>query len=296
MANPDLVKKITEGIRNTGYPLEQRVGHCLQSRGWHPFHAVSYWEPKQGTQRELDILAYKIIQERRIELRISCKRSVSKQWVFFTEDASRYVETSSDLKITPIPDHPDTFRRRHETLKDLPFFKHKRRAINFTALAGDKMDKEAKSLMRDGLLSAISSVYHRIYPHHLFGDVRGHLYLFVTVFDGLMFESFYDPQREQDQVIEINYAQWRTLFPLETRWKSITNDAGRRVLLANVLFWFSEIFRVEVMTWNHFPNYLEEVERAFAGVQQTDLNVIGMPWKDEFFPRTGQWPSIHDAG
>ena len=66
----DLKQAVLQAIQKTGYPLEQRVGKCLERHGWEPFYSITYIDPSDKTQRELDIMAYKEIQYRRIELRI----------------------------------------------------------------------------------------------------------------------------------------------------------------------------------------------------------------------------------
>jgi hypothetical protein len=284
MGNPDLLKKVVEGIKQTGYPLEQRVGHCLRQYGWIPFHAVTYWEPKEKTQRELDILAYKNIQDRRIELRISCKRSSSKQWVFFTEEKGDR-DFGTLLKVLPVSDNRARYLKIPAVLARLPFFSHDRIAINYTALGGNKDDKDAKSLLRGGLLSSLTSVYEDAYPHNLLFDQRGKIILFVVVFDGFMFESFFDPHKQEDHVSEIAYAQWDTKLRLARVCDNIADQNGIPVPLSDVMYWFSDRFRVEVLTWNHLPNYLASLDAVFSGLDANALRLFGQPWTQKNFPK-----------
>lgn len=293
MTRDDLQKRIADAVKRSGYPLEQRVGHMLESKGWHAYHSVNYRDPMTNGERELDVLAYKIIQERRIELRIACKRSVAKPWILFTEDAERYYKHGNILKVTPVISDIERYRKLVAVLADLPLFSHPRRAINYTVFSGKDLDNEARSLMKDGLYSTLTSVYHRLFPGSLLLDERGTVYLFITVFDGLLFESYYDANQDCDEIREIQYGQWDKRFPLKTDVHEIRDASGRKVPLSSVLYYFSDWFRVEIMTWQHLPEYLVAIEPVFGGLSKAQLALVGLPWRDENFPRAvGPMPTF----
>ena len=280
----DLQKKIANAVARSGYPLEQRVGHLLELKGWHSFYSVNYTDPSSGCERELDVLAYKIIQERRIELRISCKRSLSKPWILFTQDAQRYVKNASVMKVSPVCSDINRYRQRLTVLKDLKFFSHSRRAINFTVFSGKELSNKARALMKDGLYSSLLSVYHRLFPWDLLSDQRGTIYFFVTVFDGLLFESYYDVSCDADKVTQIDYGQWEKRFQLHRVTDEISDANGRKVPLSSVLYYFSDWFRVEIVTWNYFSEYVEHIEKTFECVTESHLELFGLPWRSENFP------------
>jgi len=288
----DLKSNIKKAIQNSGYPLEQRVGRFLTKQGWHPFHSVNYTDPISGKERELDILAYKLINERRIELRISCKRSASKPWIFFTEDSSRYRIMTDTLKRTPVRESKD--KEILELLGDLRFFKHERRAMNFTTLSEKDFNNEARALVKDGIYSSINSVHHRIFPRELLFDERGTIYFFITLFDGNMFESYYDEKDDDDIVNEIEYTQYQVKYPLVyDRNQTIPDESGRLVPLGNVMYWFSEWFNVEIVKWSIFGNYLKEIENAFGKLNEDQIQTFGKSWKQENFPKlVGKAPKI----
>ena len=293
MSNGKLKEKILSSVQKSGYPLEQRMGYCLQKRNWIPFHSITYIDPSEEKQRELDLLAYRNIKERRIELRISCKKSTSKPWIFFTEDTSRYHEFGSILKVTPVSGDVERYREIPKVLRGLPLFKNKRRAINFTAFSGKEIDKDARTLVKDGLYSTLKSVYHRLYPSELMFDLRGTVYLFIVILDGLMFESYYDTHLDQDIIDQIDYIQWETWFPLKRTVRSVPDHEGNNIPIGDVLYWFSDRFRVEVITWNHFETYLDEVESAFEKLNEKDLQLFGNSWRPENFPSlVGERPSL----
>ncbi|MEI2403511.1 hypothetical protein [Niallia taxi] len=218
----ELKNKVKMFISKTGYPLEQRVGHYLQEMGWRMFHSIEY---KMGDKRrELDLLCYKIINGRRVEIRISCKKS-EKPWILFTEK-DHYIKYGDKLKRTPVIVNHDINRKLPLLLKDLFLFKHNRNSINFTVMSNGK---EARSLMMDGLLSPINSVFHRTYPHELTMDSRGTIYFYLTILDGFLFESFYDPEMDEDVVNYINYGQWETEMDFSYHAKEIIHYSGEYI-------------------------------------------------------------------
>jgi hypothetical protein len=286
MSEDELIKRIKGAVRNSGYPLEQRVGCTLERKGWHSFYSIGYPDPITGKERELDILAYKEVRKRRLELRISCKRSTAKPWVLFTEDSTRYYKHGSILKVTPVSSELSRYKRITRVLSDLPFFSHQRRAINFTAFSGKEFSNDARSLVKDGLYSTLNSVYHRLFPHALMFDPRGTVYLFLVILDGRMFESFYNIKTKDDEVVEIEYGQWDSKLTLNSDIKFIKDAQGKEVALGNVIYWFSDWFRLEIVTWLFFERYLDLMEEVFEKVSEKDLSLFGQPWLPENFPST----------
>ncbi|PWK09014.1 hypothetical protein [Tumebacillus permanentifrigoris] len=294
MGRDELRSKVYNAIKNTGFPLEQRVGYFLQKNRWVPFYSVEYTDPSEGKQRELDILAYKIIGERRIELRISCKKSQSKPWILFTEDSTRYIKHGSLLKITPLCKSNHEYKLIPEVLRGLPFFSHNRTAINFTAFSGKDLNDQARALIRDALYSSITSVYHRPYPHKLMFDRRGTICLFITIFDGIIFESFYNPETDDDEIVEVGYGQWDTRFPLKSVVEEILDSERNKVSITDALYWFSDRFRVEIMTWDYFKTYINTIERVFSNLSIDELSLFGDPWKPENFPNVREAPKLYN--
>ncbi|WP_147444835.1 hypothetical protein [Corallococcus sp. CA053C] len=293
MTSPDLLQQVKKAIASSGYPLEQRVAHALQKHGWHTFHSVTYYNNALKSERELDILAYKLINERRIELRISCKRSASKPWIFFTEDASRYFKHASTLKTFPVSDSPERYKALLGALKGLLFFSHGRSAINFAAFGGKDMAENARTIVRDGLMSALSSIYERLHPHRLLADERGVVVFLLTVFDGNMFESYYDPAIDEDAVKPIDYAQWDTRHEVDIEGRTVPTPNGGTVPIGSVLYWLGNIFRIEVVRWPFFMNYIGQLESTFGKLSPDEVRLLGKPWSPANFPKTvGPMPTF----
>ncbi|MCM3172896.1 hypothetical protein [Paenibacillus sp. MER 99-2] len=282
MHGEDLTAKIEKFILSTGYPFEQRVAHLLREHGWVVFSSVEYIVPPDQ-QRELDILCYKIINRRRIELRISCKQSSDKHWIFFTEK-NRYLKSGSALKFTPVQiENYTTYRTLPEKLKSLLLYQYDRHVTNFTAFS-EKKQHEARLVIKDGLLSVINSVYHRIFPAELIYDERGTIYFFITLFNGLMFESYYDPESDNNIVQDIEYTQWKTEYKSNSHFEEILKYDGTYVPYHEVLRNFSERFTVEVMKWSFFERYLNHIETIFTELEEETISIFGKPYEKEFFP------------
>lgn len=275
-----MIRKIEDFISKTGYPFEQRVAHMLRENGWTVFSPVEYRIPPDQL-RELDILCYKIINRRRVELRISCKQSIDKHWIFFTEK-NNYLRFGSELKFTPVQQDIDLYRSIPYQLKDLLLFRYDRRVTNFTAFSAKKQD-EARMLIKDGIYSALNSVYLTLYPLDLTVDQRGTIYFFVTLFNGLMFESYYEPECNQNKLNEIEYTQWRTEYQLDGKFKEILNFDGSYVPFNEIKYNFSEHFVVEIVQWNYFEQYLHHIEALFSSLDDTIINLFGKPYESEFF-------------
>lgn len=281
MDKETLITKVEQFVSTTGYPFEQRVAHVLRENDWAVFSPVDYIA-NADQQRELDILCYKIINRRRVELRISCKQSSDKPWIFFTEK-NRYLKFGSDLKFTPVQMNNDIYRNLPNKLNDLLLFQYDRRVTNFTAFS-EKKQQEARMVIKDGLFSAINSVHHRIFPAKLICDERGTLYFFITLFNGLMFESYYDPESDNNIVQEIEYTQWRTQYKSEAQFREILKYDGTYVPYHEVLRNFSEHFIVEVIKWSFFESYLNHLDITFAELDEDTINVFGKPFEDMYFP------------
>lgn len=290
----DLLQKVSKAIEATGFPLELETAAIARRHGWHDFHSVQYPDPDTQKIRELDLLMYKIINGRRIELRVSCKSSTNKQFVFFSRQDT-YIHNLGDLKITPVCDNIDERRAVPDALKPLRFYAHGRRAVNYTVLAGDKLDRDAKALLRDALLSVTTSIHYRILPTSLMIDPRGTVYLFLVVLRGRMFDARYDEATNKMAVSESNYARWNEAISIPPSYRNmtVTDAEGRKVPFGNALYWFGSDLHVEVIKDDLFGTYLQEVESAFSNLEPDKYVTFGKPWTPENFPKAiGPRPSL----
>lgn len=79
--------KWIEAINKTGFDLEYRIQRILKHHNWHVMNNRYYVDDRAGTDREIDIVAYKVKYIENIVfytyLIISCKKSFESNWVCF---------------------------------------------------------------------------------------------------------------------------------------------------------------------------------------------------------------------
>jgi len=282
----ELLEKVRKAIELTGYPLELESASIAEQRGWIPFHSVQYPDPTTQKLRELDLLIYKNINQRRLELHISCKSSSNKQFVFFTCDRGHY-PAAMDLKFTPVIDNIEHRRSIPDLLSNLRFFASPREAVNYTMLSGPMVDRDAKALLYDAIMSTVTSIHHRPLPHRLLFDQRGTIYFFVVLVRGRMFDARFDHSIKSMVVEETDYAQWCGQFTVPDSYLRLFIDDhdGKKVPFTHVLHWFGDWIRVEFVKDTYFPSYLDHLEQVFGQLEENAISIFGKPWLPEHFPK-----------
>ena len=99
----DIIQKIKDDIRKSGFPLEIEVSSILQDDGWIVHNQVYYRDKDTGKDRAVDIAAFKRFDGDftdydffHVSLIIECKRS-SCPWVFYTVPKGRTFEVPFGL-------------------------------------------------------------------------------------------------------------------------------------------------------------------------------------------------------
>lgn len=79
-----------DGIRKTGFVLENQISNILKSQGWSVISNKYYEDDLEGSIREMDILAYKVavIEEVSVytSLLISCKKNEENIWALLSRE------------------------------------------------------------------------------------------------------------------------------------------------------------------------------------------------------------------
>ena len=82
--------KLSEGIRKTGFVLENRIASTLKQSGWTVISNKYYEDDFTSSVREIDLLAYKVSKVRQFDvyttLLISCKKNDSNSWALLARD------------------------------------------------------------------------------------------------------------------------------------------------------------------------------------------------------------------
>lgn len=81
-----------DALDRTGFPLEYQTQQLLRNHGWNVINSRYYLDDKTGSEREVDIVAYKTRPAEGVlcctYLMISCKKATKSSWVFLTSDNS----------------------------------------------------------------------------------------------------------------------------------------------------------------------------------------------------------------
>lgn len=284
--NNELLKKIEKALEHTGYPLELETGAKLMQLGWNIFHSVEYEDPITETIRELDILCYKLINNRRVELRIACKSSTNKQFVFFTEP-HHYIRFGTDIKFTPITDDLEKRHQITEILKDLPLYSTKKSIVNYTVLTGDKVDKEGRSILRTAHTELMNSIYHRLFPYELFIDKRGTIYFFIVLIRGNMFNASFNSSIKIIEVTNSEYEYWHGKFPfVKDKFINQTFEINKQKLsIFDLLYWFDQHMSVEFINENYFEKYISLIENCISNLNSEEIECFGKSWNEANFPK-----------
>ena len=97
---------LEKAINASGFPFEQYVSKVLLHHGWTIIPNRYYIDDIKGVEREIDILAYKILDDKKenicyyTTLIISCKKSDSSKWCFLTRDVDKL-----DVNVNYFPFH-----------------------------------------------------------------------------------------------------------------------------------------------------------------------------------------------
>ncbi len=276
----DLEKKLRHAVSKSGFPLEQKVGHLFRSEGWIPFHSVHYQHIPSNQRLELDLLTYKIVKGVRVEYRVSCRRSESKPWVFFTEASSNYTFPIIPLLVLPLPStySEASFRRGDllsSSLSKLRGVAHPRRAFNYTTFSGSNFDADARTLMSGAIESAASSHFHYYPP--AFANGRATLVCFLTIFEGRAFECSYDHEADSPNISEIDYCY--VDVPVDRPSFPFVDVDGKDYDWNMVFRWYPNRVRVEVVTVKSLVGLLRHTEQVIGGLSSKALKAWGRPWE-----------------
>lgn len=83
-------QKFAEGIKKTGFVLENRIAQTLKKQGWSVISNKYYEDDFEDKVREIDLVAYKVGKVQHFDvytcLIVSCKKSESNTWALLCRD------------------------------------------------------------------------------------------------------------------------------------------------------------------------------------------------------------------
>ncbi len=94
MITEEQLKKFTEQIKTSGYPLEHWASSLLRKEGWFVTTNCYYIDSDDKKPREMDIIAFKLARLDRFKVKtvlmISCKKSQNSVWGFLRRSFPEY--------------------------------------------------------------------------------------------------------------------------------------------------------------------------------------------------------------
>lgn len=235
MITEELKKQISEAISHTGFPLEHYICNVLKKHQWNIISNRYYIDDVKGTEREIDIIAYKVSDsiddvQYITTLVISCKKSEENRWCFLT----RAVDTT-DGNINWSPLHFCSTDKRfkfiletqnsllvykylnHKALSHLYTFSNQVFAFQILQKSKKEKDKNRGALcikentdMYNSIITtikAISSEKKSRFERYNNQSKRCYLFYALSIFDGGIIESKFENDGSQtiDSVSDIKY-------------------------------------------------------------------------------------------
>lgn len=278
MSNPDLIKKIKDGIKKSGFPLELKMGSILEKNNWAYSIGNIYEDFETGKYREADISADKTVNGIAISLFVECKKSTDKQIVLYAPKNNKLLPFISIwLKLFPRihfgKDIPYSEKKIFDEFSKLPYFdKEIPFAKNLIVTKGDTVTQDNVSYL-SSINGLIKKSVHNGSDGYLETNFRC-LYLYILVFDGQLFQLS-NSKTEDFDLKEISYGQfeYQHHFQFEPHYYDIANND--LVVTANQ---FGTKFIIEVMTPEHFEKYIQDIEKTISQVDVKNLDGWGDGW------------------
>lgn len=233
----DLKQEIISAIQRSGFPLEHQVGNILREHGWQTISNRYYIDDIKGTEREIDIVAYKLDLDEieNIEyittLIISCKKNEKNKWCFLTRSTD-----PTDANINRNPFHYCTTDERldymtkcykgvlirqyksEKDVRDLYDFSENVFAYQKIRDAKDKSEKENGMFVLNGNTDIYESIIttikalnfeksSRIKRYEKYRYKRYYTFHLLSVFGGEMVKDHFEEDGTQviENIDEIKY-------------------------------------------------------------------------------------------
>ncbi len=234
MITEELKNQISEAINHTGFPLEHYICNVLKGHHWNIISNRYYIDDVKGTEREIDIIAYKVSNIEDVEyittLVISCKKSEENRWCFLTRDIDatdgninwsplHFCSTDKRLKFILERQNDQLIEKylNNKALAHLYTFQNQVFAFQILQKSKKENDKKRGALcvkentdMYNSIITtikAISSEKKSRFERYNNQSKRCYLFYALSIFDGEIIESKFENDGSQtiDFVSNIKY-------------------------------------------------------------------------------------------
>lgn len=215
MTNITEDEKLSQAINDTGFCLEYEVYRILKAHKWNVISNRYYIDDIKGTEREIDIVAYKGKQIENVvyytALIISCKMSKKSYWVFLTHELEHedpnfnytpihnvssdnvlnyFITSESDVIINRIVSNPKT--------KPLLDIEHK--VFAFQQMNSESLKTEDDKKIYESIITTIKALEHEK-QNHKTTHVKDNCTTFynfnlLSIYDHGMKEIYFDNDKK----------------------------------------------------------------------------------------------------
>lgn len=272
MANPELLIKIKNAIKKSGFPLELKIGNSLEKLQWNYSIGNIFRDFETGKYRESDIVAEKIINGILVKLFIECKKSEDKQLILYAPKnhknsviVRKLLKTYPKIKFkNPQYDAKSVFAE----FQNLPLYdSNVPFAKSLIVTKGDTVTEDNIKFVSsiNGLVK--NSVI--IIDDDSYGISERTLYLHLFIFEGQLFQLS-NSEIEDFDLQEISYGQFQYESHLQVE-SSLVEDEDNT--LAETVKSTGSTFIIEFITADKFSSHLKKLEKLISKISSE--NIIG---------------------
>ena len=285
MSNSNLEKKIKEGIKKSGFPLELKIGSLLEKNNWNYSIGGIYEDFETGKYRGSDIQAVKIVNGISIIVFIECKKSETRQIVLYAPKRTKPDPFWAGLKLKLLPvlgfgaKLPYSRNSILGEFSNLSFFdKSTPFANNLIITAGEKVNQDNITYLSavDGLIK--HSFYVGSYGY--FDGPHRSVFLYSMIFDGDLYQLS-NSKTEDFDLEEISYGQLEYAHRYQF---GLVDNERRKDSLVKTSDGFGSMYVIEFMTPEYFEKYIENVESVVRNINTDKLIGWGVGWPDMKMP------------
>lgn len=266
-------EQIADFLNQTGFVFEMRTNEALLKYGYECKIGTTFLDLEGNAEREIDVIASKLINDINVHFIIECKQSVLDKWIFIcTKADSRYFYAIKHLPSVEmeIMRKTELFANLHEVDRKIPLAHN---YLCYSLATGKKSDHLQIDECVHKLPKAVAHFASTV------GTGR-HLFFPVALFSGQLFAVSY---RESLVVKESSFLQFylefknhaykrervREFHTSGLDWdEELRFEKERNIReLARVL---SPYYQIDFVTESGLPKYIETVEKEVAAVRTAD--------------------------
>jgi hypothetical protein len=270
MTNPDLILKIKNAIKKSGFPLELKIGNSLEKLQWDYSIGNIFRDFETGKYRESDIVAEKIINGILVKLFIECKKSDDKQLILYAPKnhknsiiVRKLLKTYPKIKFrNPQYDAKSVFAE----FQNLPLYDSKVPfAKSLIVTKGDTVTEDnikfvssINGLVKNSVITIDDDSY---------GINERTLYLHFFIFEGQLFQLS-NSETEDFDLQEISYGQFQYEAHLQVESNAIHDEDDT---LAETVKSTGSTFIIEFISADKFSGYVKKLEKLIGKINPEQI-------------------------